>query len=88
MLSNLKSLYLMQTDLEHALAAIERILLLNPQAVMELRDRGLIYYQFGRWQEARLDLETYLQAIPASSEETADLAVIRQLLQRMQPPDH
>ena len=79
MLSNLKAIYLNQGDRVKALAAIERILLLFPDAAGERRDRGILYYQFGRWQESRQDLEMYLTNIPHAE----DAAIIRQLLERM-----
>ncbi|MDB9514278.1 SirB1 family protein [Kamptonema animale CS-326] len=79
MLSNLKAIYLNQGDRIRALAAIERILLLFPDAAGERRDRGILYYQFGRWQESRQDLEMYLTNIPHAE----DAAIVRQLLERM-----
>lgn len=60
MLGNLKYIYLKQQDLERTLAASERILLVDPTQFEELRDRGLLYYQSGRWHEARQDIEQYL----------------------------
>ncbi|MEB3229614.1 MAG: transglutaminase-like domain-containing protein, partial [Leptolyngbyaceae bacterium] len=41
MLRNLKVIYLKRDDWERALAAVDRILLLTPDALMEQRDRGL-----------------------------------------------
>jgi regulator of sirC expression with transglutaminase-like and TPR domain len=79
MLSNLKAIYLNQGDRIRALAAIERILLLFPEAISERRDRGIIYYQIGRWQESRQDLEMYLNNFPRAQ----DAAIIRRLLERI-----
>jgi regulator of sirC expression with transglutaminase-like and TPR domain len=56
-----------------------RILLLLPDAGMELRDRGLICYQMGHWSKAAQDLESYLAIHPNA--ENAD--VIRRLLDRL-----
>ncbi|MBD3883462.1 tetratricopeptide repeat protein [Phormidium tenue FACHB-886] len=80
MLANLKAIYIQQEDLLRALAAIERILLLFPDALMEQRDRGLLCFQLGRWVEARQDLETYLTAIPATAQ---DAPTIRELLRQI-----
>lgn len=80
MLTNLKVIYLNKGDMKRCLAAIERILLLYPDVPNELRDRGLLYYQMGRWPEAYQDLERYLLHDPA----VGDAAVVRQLLQRME----
>ncbi|WP_254563412.1 SirB1 family protein [Oscillatoria sp. HE19RPO] len=79
MLTNLKMIYLNRGDLEKCLGAIERILLLFPDAPLELRDRGLFYYQNGRWTQARQDLQTYLDRVPQAE----DASVIRQILDRI-----
>jgi regulator of sirC expression with transglutaminase-like and TPR domain len=79
MLTNLKVIYLNQGEWSKALATIERILLLFPDAPLEQRDRGLLYYQLGRWTEATQDLENYLENAPSAD----DAAVVRQLLKRM-----
>jgi len=80
MLTNLKTVYLNRGEWAKALAAIERILLLFPDAPQEQRDRGLIYYQLGRWTEATQDLENYLESTPRAE----DAHVVRQLLKRME----
>jgi len=59
-LTNLKVIYLQHQDIPRALAAIDRILLLIPNSLMERRDRGLIYYREGRLSEAKADLKHYL----------------------------
>ena len=79
MLTNLKMIYLNRQDGWKALAAIERILLLFPEAPLELRDRGLLYFQLGHPTAASQDLETYLARVPGAE----DAEVIRQLLERM-----
>ncbi|NJR66657.1 MAG: tetratricopeptide repeat protein [Leptolyngbyaceae cyanobacterium CRU_2_3] len=80
MLTNLKAVYLESNDVPRALAAIERILLLFPHAVMEQRDRGLLYYQLDRWVEARQDLESYLTYAPSTIK---DAPIIQELLRRI-----
>ncbi len=79
MLTNLKHIYLDEGNLQRCLSASERILLINPEAVIERRDRGLMYYQLGRWVESRQDLEDYL----AQSPHAQDLPMIFDLLERM-----
>lgn len=79
-LTNLKGIYLNQNDASRMLAAIERILLLFPDAVIEQRDRGILYYQAGRWTEATQDLSNYLLHAPTAT----DAGFIRQLLERME----
>ena len=79
MLTNLKFIYLNRKDLSRALAAVERILLLFPDAPMELRDRGLLYYQLGYLSKASQDLEIYLAMLPNA----ADADAIRRLLEQI-----
>jgi regulator of sirC expression with transglutaminase-like and TPR domain len=79
MLSNLKAIYLQKGDFQRGLAVVERLLSLMPESVMERRDRGLLYYQLGRWEDARPDLEHYLAEMPAAQ----DAPLINQLLQRI-----
>lgn len=79
MLRNLKFIYLDRKDLLKSLAVVECILLLFPDAPMELRDRGLIYYQLGEGSKATGDLEIYLAMLPNAE----DAHVIRQLLAQL-----
>ncbi|MDJ0734389.1 MAG: SirB1 family protein [Nostocaceae cyanobacterium] len=79
MLTNLKYIYLNQQQREKALAAVERILLLFPGVALEVRDRGLLSYQLGRFSQAIRDLETYLQEMP----DAHDASTIRRLLTQM-----
>lgn len=79
MLTNLKAIYLSQGEIAKVLAVVDRLLLLFPDAPLEHRDRGLLYYQVGRWTEARPDLEFYLEQQPAAD----DASIIAQLLERM-----
>ncbi|MEW6497805.1 MAG: SirB1 family protein [Cyanobacteriota bacterium] len=79
MLRNLKFIYLNRKDFSRALSAVERILLLFPDEPMELRDRGLIYYQQGNTLKASRDLEIYLAILPNAE----DAHVIRRLLEQL-----
>ncbi|MBN3898599.1 MAG: tetratricopeptide repeat protein [Nostoc sp. NOS(2021)] len=79
MLTNLKFIYIKQQDLQKTLAAVERILLLFPGLTLELRDRGLIYYQLGYYPQAVDDLQNYLIKVPDAD----DASVIRQLLAKL-----
>jgi regulator of sirC expression with transglutaminase-like and TPR domain len=47
-LANLKMIYIQKRDAPKALEAINRILLIYPEATSEWRDRGLIHYQQGQ----------------------------------------
>jgi regulator of sirC expression with transglutaminase-like and TPR domain len=79
MLSNLKAIYISRNEISKALTVIDRILLLV-QSPVDQRDRGILYYQSGRWTEASRDLESYLNQVPTAG----DAAAIRGLLKRIQ----
>jgi regulator of sirC expression with transglutaminase-like and TPR domain len=83
MLGNLKAIYLQQGDAVKVLSAIDRILLLFPDALGELRDRGILYYQLSRFTEARSDLAIYLMNAP----DAPDATRIRELLDRLDAID-
>ncbi|UBF27259.1 transglutaminase-like domain-containing protein [Kovacikia minuta CCNUW1] len=83
MLTNLKMIYLNQGNLQKMVAAVERILLLYPDAAIELRDRGVLYYRLNRFTEARQDLEDYLALMPTAE----DAAVIQELLDVIEGKD-
>jgi regulator of sirC expression with transglutaminase-like and TPR domain len=61
MLYNLKSIHIQKERYTKALSAIEKILMLNPGASSEIRDRGLMYMQTGLFAKALADLESYLK---------------------------
>ena len=61
MLHNLKSIYLNTTNYLKALSIVDMILLIDPEAMDELRDRGLLYYNLECFTQALSDLETYLR---------------------------
>ncbi|MBW4473586.1 MAG: transglutaminase-like domain-containing protein [Stenomitos rutilans HA7619-LM2] len=79
MLTNLKVVYIDRGDFQHALAAIDRLLLLFPNAPTELRDRGLVYYRTDRPTEAQQDLTAYLALEPAAP----DASSIQKLLKAL-----
>lgn len=80
MLTNLKLIYLQNRDVPKALNAINRILLICPQAVGEWRDRGLIHYQQGLLDQALLDLERYLYQHP----DAVDAFEIRRVIEQIE----
>ena len=64
LLRNLKHLYLRGADTRRALAACDRILMLMPDAPLDLRDRGLVLEQMECFGPAVADLERFLQLAP------------------------
>lgn len=61
MLGNLKQIYMQREEFESALACCDRILLLLPDAPLELRDRGLVYARLECFAAALADLERFLE---------------------------
>jgi regulator of sirC expression with transglutaminase-like and TPR domain len=72
MLFNLKGTYYQAEDYNKALSIVDRILVFNPGALSEIRDRGLLYMQTSLFSKALADLEHYLQHATAPE----DLAYI------------
>ena len=64
MLGNLKHLYVRSADFGRALACCERILLLDPDAPLELRDRGVVYERLECFGAALADFERFLALAP------------------------
>jgi regulator of sirC expression with transglutaminase-like and TPR domain len=64
LIGNLKQIYLAQQDWSRALACVERILVLVPDAPLELRDRGLLYARLECFAAAAADLQQFLALAP------------------------
>jgi regulator of sirC expression with transglutaminase-like and TPR domain len=64
LLRNLKQIFLSNEDWSRALACTERILLLSPDAPLELRDRGLIFARLECFAAAEADLRKFLALAP------------------------
>ena len=79
-LNNLKVIYVRKGAHELALGAVERLILLQPGAPSEIRDRGLLRAQLGYLQPALEDLSTYLEACP----EAPDAAAMRRHAEALQ----
>ncbi len=87
MLRNLKGIFLQQEDLDRTAAAVERILLLAPDLVGDVRDLGLIRYRQGKLTEARRLLDQYLRSVPKDADDRAAvetyLLQVKELLLRL-----
>ncbi len=79
MLQNLKGVYFGRQQYGKALGVVERLLILDPKAANEVRDRGLLLCQLKRFPEAMLVLERYLRLMPAAE----DAEVIREHLRSL-----
>ncbi len=79
LLGNLKALYARRRDVPRTLRAVERLVLLRPEAAEERRDRGILYGLSGYRMAAIADLEDYLTMKP----EANDADQIRRRLARL-----
>ncbi|MGD1919156.1 MAG: SirB1 family protein, partial [Pleurocapsa sp.] len=75
MLNNLKFIYLHNQKIDKALATMSGIIKLFPRNASEIRDRGKLYYQVNRRQEAAVDLEYFLKIAP-NNEDTATIQLL------------
>lgn len=64
MLANLKFTYLDRGEFEKAHLTMELLIALSPWALDQIKDRGLIAYRLGRYDEAHRDLLTYAEYRP------------------------
>lgn len=79
MLRNLKGVYLQKNDFARALSVIERILLIEPDAPAEIRDRGSVHQRLGHLQAALRDFQRYVTLAPHAD----DAEAVRVMLRRM-----
>lgn len=68
MLRNLKEIFNSQEDWQRLIGVMDRLIILNPQALDEKRDRGLAFFELGQLKEARDDLMQYVLALPDASD--------------------
>ena len=79
-LGNLKAVDAQANLHRRALAAVERILLVSPQAREERRDRGLLLAELDRLPEAVVELRRYLKSAP----DATDAENVREQLKKIQ----
>ena len=60
MLGNLKAIYGRRDELVKMLAVLDRLIILDPGSVEEVRDRGAVYLRLECYGQAKDDFETYL----------------------------
>jgi regulator of sirC expression with transglutaminase-like and TPR domain len=76
MLVNLKRLYVRMRSFPQARFIADLLITVDPSAIVELRDRGLLAYHLQDFAGALRDLETYLRLLPkhstSSSSESSD----------------
>ena len=70
LLRNLKSIYLQESRWQRLLAVQNRLVILLPNSIEEVRDRGLAYANLECFRPALEDLEAYVQARPDAADTT------------------
>jgi len=78
-LQNLKSAYLDQQEFERALRTIDVLLTLAPWDLDEVRERGLLLSRLGRTEEARRDLQAYVDHGPSGPARESARAALRRI---------
>lgn len=74
MLVNLKRLYVRMRSFPQARAIADLLLAVDPSALSELRDRGLLAYHMEDFAAALKDLETYLRLMPRDAAEADSIS--------------
>jgi regulator of sirC expression with transglutaminase-like and TPR domain len=77
MLNNLKFIYLRRRDFMKALAALDRMMIAEPNTPEDLRERGYVHRVLEYFPQARADFESYLRLAP----EAPDASEIRDQLE-------
>ena len=75
-LANLKGRYMATEEYEKALAVINRILLISPWALDEIRDRGRVYFHLEDYPRSLEDLEAYIKYCPDAQDADRVMAQI------------
>jgi regulator of sirC expression with transglutaminase-like and TPR domain len=71
MLNNLKNFYASSNDYPRAAKVVERLLIIHPDDMSEVRNLGLLYGAIGKRRQAMALLEQYLSAQPNASDADA-----------------
>lgn len=79
MLYNLKSIYATRQETEKTLEVVDRVLVLMPDSLQDIRDRGLLRAHEGDLHNAVADLEDYMQRFP----EAPDASFVKQQTERL-----
>lgn len=68
MLNNLKWIYLERGEPLKTLSVLDQLVILDPSAASEIRDRGLLYITLECYAQALDDLESYLRLTPGAED--------------------
>ena len=84
MLRNLKSIYLQTERWQRLLAVQQRLVILMPESIEEVRDRGFAYARLDYLRPAIEDLRRYLDDRPDAEDATVVETELHELRQRTQ----
>ncbi|HEU4369438.1 MAG TPA: transglutaminase-like domain-containing protein [Methylomirabilota bacterium] len=83
MLRNLKTTYARRSDWTRALGVIDRLLLIDADVPMHLRDRGTVLVRSGRLTEGAAEWESYLSRYPHAQDAEAFRQELRRVRQEL-----
>jgi len=83
MLRNLKTIYARRSDWDRALGVIDRLLLIDSETPMHLRDRGTVLVKAGRLWEGAAEWESYLNRYPSVPDAEAFRRELRRVRQEL-----
>lgn len=87
MLRNLKAIYLQTERWQRLLAVQQRLVILLPENIEEVRDRGFAYARLDYLRPALEDLERYLEHEPGAADATVVESQLAELRQRTRRDD-
>jgi regulator of sirC expression with transglutaminase-like and TPR domain len=83
MLRNLKGIYARGEDWPRALAVVERLLVLDAESPVHLRDRGTVLVRMKRWHEGAAAWERYLTRFPNAQDAAGFREELRKVRQKI-----
>jgi regulator of sirC expression with transglutaminase-like and TPR domain len=83
MLANLKGIYWQREAWDRVVGVIDRLLVLDPKAAAEWRDRGLAWTNLGEIRRGLVDWERYLTEFPNAADQGAVKGHLRKARQKL-----
>jgi len=83
MLANLKGIYWQREAWDRVVGVIDRLLVLDPKAAGEWRDRGFAWTNLGEIRRGLVDLERYLTEFPNAADHEAVKGHLRKARQKL-----
>jgi regulator of sirC expression with transglutaminase-like and TPR domain len=83
MLRNLKGIYARREDWTRALAVVDRLLVLEADSPVHLRDRGSVLVRLGRLHEGAAAWDRYLQGFPGAQDAETFREQLRKVRQKL-----